>query len=502
MYAGYDYEIYAEVDVDDGCPGNNDDMVIAHTYLHDMEAKLVTLTYENTYEYCECTWTGWYVEPCDTVHPQAWVYNRSDNADEVDVPVVYWIDALSDCGESPSIIREDYRCTVEVDIAKGDSELVTFDCEWTTDCCCPGSCFTANVAVITECDYITSNDSDSHDTRVLVWWARSESLSHVVTIDGAVPTAVGSEWGDAYELDISDFDGKAQGVNPCMSVFAHFKNDCNYLYIAIRNTADNTRQSGDRIALFFDSDNNDLLNTGDVRYDVEYTATGVEFTATDLFTDLAHTFPAGMAAVAQKNYPSPGPVQYELKIPIGTQWYELNVNRNTNLETDTVGLHIYVYDAAITSDHYDGWWVQEVDSLYPCCPPGCEKREFYHVPQAWGNLIIHEYGPCEIVECVDIPMVSVCGWQMVSLPVMPTNKSVDAVFPDHCGVFTWDGDGYIEPDSVEGGVAYWVCYIEPDTITVCGMPVNEYTRSLVTGWSMIGAVYQTVDLLVTGFQLR
>jgi hypothetical protein len=478
-YAGYDYEIYAEVDVDDGCPGNNTDMVIAHTYLHDaLVYEILPITNVHSYQFCsgDTPVESWFIEPCDTAYPQAVIYNNG-NVDEDTIPVIMTIVGSPDWEDT----------AYAYDVAVGEYDTVTFD-EWIASCCI-GHEYSIEACTDLPCEYNAENDCESESTTVLVWTAYSDSAEWAPSIDGVIGP---DEWEDAYTLDVTDVFGIPDGhEDSCGCVTAYFKNSGDYLYVAVTWTtlcANCCVDICDAVYLYFDDDNNNAWPSPGDRSEGYYTAVYLAGGAQLLYTDfrIAQTDTLSDALVAF-GPPTCGdcPEVVEFAIPIGTWDEALNVDITG--KQDTVGMHVRVFDQTCGEGQKDiGWWASKVDKQKTCAGV---VTQFSKVPRAWGHLILHSGA----VTCFEIPMVSICGWHMVSLPVMPTNKSVDVVFPGHCGVFTWDGDGYIEPDSVEEGLAYWVCYIEPCTITVCGVPVTEYTRSLAAGWSMIGAVYQTVD---------
>ena len=108
-----------------------------------------------------------------------------------------------------------------------------------------------------------------------------------------------------------------------------------------------------------------------------------------------------------------------------------------------------------------------------------------------GNQILHiSYS---MTYEIHIPLVAMCGWNMVSVPVIPQVKDVDSVFLGNCGVYTWTGIDYIAPDTVEPGLGYWVCFVNPCTLIVTGTPITHYTRHLTVGWNMIGSTAENVD---------
>jgi hypothetical protein len=88
---------------------------------------------------------------------------------------------------------------------------------------------------------------------------------------------------------------------------------------------------------------------------------------------------------------------------------------------------------------------------------------------------------------VDIPLSA--GWNMVSLPVNPTDPSVDSVLADVTmygkSVYGYGVSGYEAVTTVEPKVGYWVYSASSTTITVEGSSIAN-TVDLQAGWNMIG----------------
>ncbi len=97
------------------------------------------------------------------------------------------------------------------------------------------------------------------------------------------------------------------------------------------------------------------------------------------------------------------------------------------------------------------------------------------------------------IVCIDMPLKSV--WNMVSVPVIPEDNSVAAVFPGVEVVYTWDPvtKSYYIPTEIEPEKGYWVAVLSDMVITVCGSPVNSWTDDMTTVWNMIGSVSGSVD---------
>jgi hypothetical protein len=94
---------------------------------------------------------------------------------------------------------------------------------------------------------------------------------------------------------------------------------------------------------------------------------------------------------------------------------------------------------------------------------------------------------------VEIPLKA--GWNMVSVPVTPSDASVSAVFPDALVVYTWNPvtKSYSAVTEVEAGKGYWVAVMTDVTATVTGIPVNDWTVSITAGWNMIGSIFDSAS---------
>lgn len=98
----------------------------------------------------------------------------------------------------------------------------------------------------------------------------------------------------------------------------------------------------------------------------------------------------------------------------------------------------------------------------------------------------------DVISPQSIPLAY--GWNMVSMPAIPSNTNVTSVFPG-MAVYAWDCNSrqYFVPTNVTQGQGYWVLRTRSDTtITVTGSLVTSYTSTLCYGWNMIGATNQSV----------
>jgi hypothetical protein len=80
------------------------------------------------------------------------------------------------------------------------------------------------------------------------------------------------------------------------------------------------------------------------------------------------------------------------------------------------------------------------------------------------------------------------GWSMISLPVIPDNASVAALFPDAVVVYGFEKSlGYVRKETLEAGQGYWILVNEAQSYTLTGKPIESYIIPIdADGWLMIG----------------
>ena len=87
------------------------------------------------------------------------------------------------------------------------------------------------------------------------------------------------------------------------------------------------------------------------------------------------------------------------------------------------------------------------------------------------------------------------GWNMVSLPVVPSDASASSIM-DGAGFYqlvTWSGSGYLTASEFEAGRGYWLLVLSDVNVTVSGTPVESVNLTLSPGWSMIGGLHSSVQ---------
>ena len=96
----------------------------------------------------------------------------------------------------------------------------------------------------------------------------------------------------------------------------------------------------------------------------------------------------------------------------------------------------------------------------------------------------------------DVYIISLdAGWNMVSIPVIPADTSVDAIFGDNITqpVYKYDA-GYKQVTTLEPKKGYWVLANSAVDISISGTVPSDLGVTVVSGWNMIGPVSSGVQV--------
>ena len=89
----------------------------------------------------------------------------------------------------------------------------------------------------------------------------------------------------------------------------------------------------------------------------------------------------------------------------------------------------------------------------------------------------------------------VAGWNLISMPVIPEDASVNAIFGSNIILPVYEyNSGYIAATSLEPKKGYWVLADSPVDIEVTGTVPTNLEVTVSTGWNLIGPVSSGVQV--------
>jgi hypothetical protein len=101
------------------------------------------------------------------------------------------------------------------------------------------------------------------------------------------------------------------------------------------------------------------------------------------------------------------------------------------------------------------------------------------------------------------------GWNMLSLPQVPVDRSVAAVYPGASSSAFGYGSGYHVLDTIPFGAGYWIKFDAAAVVAIDGPAVLADTVSVAPGWNLVSApalplpvaaiIEEPAQVLTTGF---
>lgn len=86
------------------------------------------------------------------------------------------------------------------------------------------------------------------------------------------------------------------------------------------------------------------------------------------------------------------------------------------------------------------------------------------------------------------------GWNLVSLPVMPTSNLREVLFPQSVSNAYYYNEGYSVSDSLQNGRGYWLKFPADELLTFDGQWLYSDTIIVRQGWNIIGSISQPVPV--------
>ncbi len=91
------------------------------------------------------------------------------------------------------------------------------------------------------------------------------------------------------------------------------------------------------------------------------------------------------------------------------------------------------------------------------------------------------------------------GYNMISLPLVVEDNSVDAVCPDTIGIenrayrYSTESGRWVTVDNIEPGEGYAVLFSQDKDVIVWGYPIYNMSIDIALGWNLIGSVMGSVS---------
>ncbi|MDE3058140.1 MAG: T9SS type A sorting domain-containing protein [Bacteroidota bacterium] len=88
----------------------------------------------------------------------------------------------------------------------------------------------------------------------------------------------------------------------------------------------------------------------------------------------------------------------------------------------------------------------------------------------------------------------VSGWNLLSIPVEVKQWDFNSLFPTASSfAYTYNG-GYVQKDTLQRQIGYWVKFSSPTQVSFTGEPFQQDTFSVNSGWNLIGSIVDSVDV--------
>jgi M6 family metalloprotease-like protein len=109
-----------------------------------------------------------------------------------------------------------------------------------------------------------------------------------------------------------------------------------------------------------------------------------------------------------------------------------------------------------------------------------------------GNTLIDEIKLNHAIIRTDISS----GWQIVSVPVVPENFSVNSIFPTHIGtIYAYvPGSGYVAVSTLGNGPGYWADFGSKQEVYHSGLTIDSLSIAVPQGFSFLGSISYTIKV--------
>jgi len=84
------------------------------------------------------------------------------------------------------------------------------------------------------------------------------------------------------------------------------------------------------------------------------------------------------------------------------------------------------------------------------------------------------------------------GWNLISLPVTPSNTDFSHLFPDYEAAYEYKNGAYHSVNNIIPGKGYWLKIPSQKVYSISGQPFSSWTIDFAEGWHLIGAPHNGV----------
>ncbi|MBQ8222848.1 MAG: carboxypeptidase regulatory-like domain-containing protein [Bacteroidales bacterium] len=239
---------------------------------------------------------------------------------------------------------------------------------------------------------VISEEAETPYSNIEEGYASTAFITEVIEVyNGAAPTIDGTlsdgEWADAFKVDVSDFSGISEGIDPAGTVYLYFKTDGNKMYIGLEDFADTELSENDCLALYFD-DNNDHVYPADTddsegNYWFKYSGgTGIlQYRPIYVTGSVGDVITVDGAEVAFSD--AAGHVTAEFVLEFGDEDYQITPSDNDESS-------VYLFYRSSGSEYHAYWPYNNVDTFSPIAYDTFKYFVDDETPEAPQNLHVDE----------------------------------------------------------------------------------------------------------------
>lgn len=209
--------------------------------------------------------------------------------------------------------------------------------------------------------------------------------------NGTAPTIDGNlsdgEWTDAFKLDISDFSGISEGIDPVGTVYLYLKTDGDKLYMGLEDFSDTELSEDDCLALYFD-DNNDHVypaenDNSEGNYWFKYSGgTGIlQYRPIYASGSVGDVITVDGAEVEFSD--AAGYVTMECVLEFGDEDYQITPSDNNESS-------VYLFYRSSGSEYHAYWPYDNIDTFNPIAYDTFRYFVDDETPEAPQNLYVDE----------------------------------------------------------------------------------------------------------------